>query len=510
MKANIRRRIARRKRKIEDQLAAAVAPNYGKPVLRGGGVRYELADRIQAIGCGGIGAMQQLVKKVGLAEQIDRHLHLLKIHVPYHESDHVLNIAYNILCGGHVLEDLELRRNDAAFLAALGTQSIPDPTTAGDFCRRFEAMDVWRLMSAINEARLAVWKRHPTLTKENAKIDADGTLVPTTGACKQGMDLSHKGQWGYHPLMVSLSNTREPLYLLNRSGNRPSHEGAAGVLDRAIALCRRAGFSDILLRGDTDFSLTANFDHWDRTHVRFVFGVDASEAMRNRAESQPESLYEELSRHADRMCATVPRSRPENVKERIVKERGFENLRLRSEEVVEFEYQPRKCTRIYRVVAVRKNITVERGELALFDQIRYFFYITNDWAMTSPEVVVEANQRCNQENLIEQLKRGVRALHAPVNTLVANWAYMVAASLAWSLKAWAALLIPISTRWREQHMLQQQALLRMEFRGFVNRVMRIPAQIVRTGRRVIYRIVGHCADIDLFMRLLDGVDLAPS
>ena len=101
-------------------------------------------------------------------------------------------------------------------------------------------------------------------------------------------------------------------------------------------------------------------------------------------------------------------------------------------------------------------------------------------------------------------------MHAPVNTLVANWAYMVAASLAWSLKAWAALLIPISTRWRDPHVLKQQTLLRMVFRGFVDRVLRIPAQIVRTGRRVICRVIGHCAEIDLFMRLLDGVDLAPS
>jgi hypothetical protein len=506
----IRRRIAARKKKMEDQLAAAVVPNFGAPVLRGGATRYELADRVQGIGCGGIGAMQQLVKKVGLAEQIDRHLHLLKIHVPYHESDHVLNIAYNILCGGKTLGDIELRRNDKAFLAALGTESIPDPTTAGDFCRRFDARDVWSLMSAINETRVAVWKRHPTLTSETARIDADGSYVPTTGECKEGMDISHKGGWGYHPLLVSLANTQEPLYVVNRSGNRPSHEGAAHVFDRAIALCRRAGFSDILLRGDTDFSLTTNFDRWDQAGVRFIFGVDASQAMRNRAENQPESLYEELVRHAERMPATAPRARPENVKERIVKQRGYENLRLKSEQVVEFEYQPRKCERIYRVVAVRKNITVERGELALFDEIRYFFYITNDWKLTSPEVVEEANQRCNQENLIGQLKSGVHALHAPVNTLNANWAYMVAASLAWSLKAWAGLLIPISTRWREQHSEQQQTVLRMEFRGFVDRLLRIPAQIVRTGRRIVYRIIGHGADIDLFMRMLDGVDLTPS
>jgi hypothetical protein len=506
VKTTIRRRLASQQQKIKDQLAEAVQPNYGGPVLRGRSLRYELAERVQGIDCGGIGMMQQLVLATGLAREIDQRVELLKVHMPYHESDHVLNIAYNILCGGKVLEDIEKRRNDPTFLAALNTASIPDPTTAGDFCRRFDSADIWALMAAINVSRLAVWKQHPTLTKEVARIDVDGTLVPTTGSCKEGMGLSYNGLWSYHPLLVSLANTREPLYLLNRSGNRPSHEWAAEVMDKAIALCRQAGFVEILLRGDTDFSLTCNFDRWDDDNVRFVFGADASKPMVNRAESQPEKLYRQLERRAEREIKTQPRLRPENVKERIVKERGYKNLRLNSEQVVEFEYQPGKCKRPYRVIALRKNITVERGELALFDEIRYFFYITNDRTMTPAEVVFEANQRCNQENLIEQLKNGVRALHAPrLNKLDANWAYMVAASLAWSLKAWAALLLPLSPRWQTRHVREQQLVLRMDFRTFINGFIKMPAQIIRTSRRTVFRLLTYSPWQQLFFRLLDGI-----
>ncbi len=193
MKKKIRQKIAAQKRKVEQQLADAVMPNFSGPVLGKTKVHYELAERVEAIGCGGIGAIDSLVGHWGLAKEIDDRLHLLKINVPYYESDHVLNIAYNIMCGGRTLDDIELRRNDPAFLKALSTASIPDPTTAGDFCRRFKPEDVEALMEAINETRLAVWRNHPSLTSHTARIDADGTMVKTDGECKEGMDISYKG-----------------------------------------------------------------------------------------------------------------------------------------------------------------------------------------------------------------------------------------------------------------------------------------------------------------------------
>jgi len=220
------------------------------------------------------------------------------------------------------------------------------------------------------------------------------------------------------------------------------------------------------------------------------------------ADSAPDDLYALLVREAERAIKTKPRQRPENVKERIVVERGFKNIKLNSEEVIDFEYRPLKCKRTYRVVALRKNLSQLKGEQLLFDEIRYFFYITNDFELTCDEVVKEANQRCNQENLIEQLKNGVRALHAPANTLTANWAYMVMASLAWCLKAWVALSIPVHPRWRQRHSEESAQLLRMDFRTFLAAFVNLPCQVLKTGRSVVYRLLSWNPWQHVFFRFI--------
>ena len=186
---------------------------------------------------------------------------------------------------------------------------------------------------------------------------------------------------------------------------------------------------------------------------------------------------------------TRERETRENVKDEIVREKGYENIRLVSEEIAEFAYRPAKCGREYRMIVVRKNLTRERGEIALLDEIRYFFYVTNDYDMTPEQVVGHANARCDQENLIEQLKNGVNALRVPAYDLVSNWAYMVIASLAWTLKAWMGLVQP--------RVADRDDLLRMEFKRFLNYVMRIPCQVVRTARRVIVRVLGYTSRVRL-------------
>ena len=478
-----RKILRNRKARIERRLAPKQYEDQPAPMLGASNIHYEMAEKTDGLSYGGIGAIHQMAGRLGLADEINESLWLLKVHVPYFESDHVLNIAYNVLLGGVRLEDIEQRRNDEVFLKALGAERIPDPTTAGDFTRRFDPSDIEELMDSINRTRTRVWKKRAKGLLKDALIDVDGTLAATTGKCKGGMEISRKGIWGYHPLIVSLANTKEVLYLVNRPGNVVSHEGSAEWIDRAIDLVWEHA-ERITVRGDTDFALTANFDRWAES-VHFLFGMDANSALVGRAEELDEACYTRLKRKGKYEVKTRRRRRPENVKEQIVAQREFENMRLDSEHVAEFRYRPGKCKREYRVVVLRKNISHEQGEKLLFDEIRYFFYITTRTDLSAAEVVELANGRCDQENVIEQLKNGVNALRMPVDNLVSNWAYMVMAALAWNLKAWFAMMV----RSRDRRM----ELLMMEFRRFQHAMILLPVQILRQGGKLIYRLLGYNA-----------------
>lgn len=494
MKKEDRRKLANRKRRIARRLSPRQWSNRPCPMFAARNIQYEMANRTRALSNGGIGAIHRMVRSLKLPAAIDASLALLKRHLPYHESDHVLNIAYNVVCGHECLEDLERLRQDEVYADLLGAQRIPDPTTAGDFLRRFNAYDVLALQDCFNAIRRTLWLKHlPAEQRRRACIDIDGTDVPTLGEKKAGMALSYKGVWGYAPLLVSLANTREPLFLVNRPGNAVSHLGAKEWIDRAIALCEDA-FDRICLRGDTDFSLTAHFDEWHGRGVQFVFGFNALPKLVALATDLPEARYRPLSRPARYPVSTQERSRRDNEKERIVREKGYKNIRLCAEHVAEFLYRPQQCERDYRMIVLKKNLSIEKGERHLFDDVRYFFYITNELSCSMEEVVFEANARCNQENLFEQLKFGVHALRAPSHDLVSNGAYMVIAALAWSLKAWFAL-----TR---STMEDRVALLRLEFKSFLQSLIRVPCQVVKGARRILLRVLSYTSSVRL---LFEGV-----
>ena len=192
----------------------------------------------------------------------------------------------------------------------------------------------------------------------------------------------------------------------------------------------------------------------------------------------------------------------------MVRAREFETIRTVSEEIAEFDYRPTACRKAYRMIVVCKNLVHEQGQKRLFDDYRYFLYITNDWDTAASQIVLLAHQRCDQENLIGQLKSGVRSLRAPLDSLESNWAYMVMTSLAWNLKTWWALMLPERPgRWAQRHREQKRQVLKMHFHTFITAFIQIPCQIVRTGRRLIYRILNWSPWQSVFFRLVDVLRL---
>ena len=297
------------------------------------------------------------------------------------------------------------------------------------------------------------------------------------------------------------------LSIVNRAGNRPSHEGAAAEADRAIEVCRRAGFRRIVLRGDTDFTQTRHLDRWDEQQVQFVFGMDARANVVKLAEEVPTADWQRLERPAKYTVKTQPRHRHEDVKEPIVEARGYKNIKLLAEHVAEVAYRPTACEKTYRLVILRKHLQVNEGQTGqgrLFEEYRYFFYLTNDREATKEAIVYSANDRCHQENLHAELKSGLWSLTTPVDNLLSNWAYMVMTSQAWNFKAWLALWPPVTGNAQQptQQRDEQRRVLRMEFKTFRQGLMSIPAQVVRTGRRLVLRLLSWTPWQPLLFRVL--------
>jgi hypothetical protein len=504
--AKLRRKAKARKRKMQRRIDKN---NWSgaSPMIRPQAIKYEIADKQKAIAAGGIGTLLELTKQLDLRKEINRAIPLFKLHLPYDEADHVLNIAMNLLAGGNCLEHIEDRRQDEAYLNAVGAERIPDPTTAGDFCRRFDTANVLHLMNAFNRVRARIWQQQPNEFFDCAIIEGDGTQVETSAEKKEGIGINYKGQWGYHPLVVTLANTREPLFIANRSGNRPSHENSAFYFDLAVQRCRSAGFRKVVLRGDTDFALTEHFDRWDDENVEFVFGIDAMPNLAEIAESLDKTAWKPMKRRRTLKKPTSnPRAKRPCAREAIVVKNGYLNKKLASEQIAEFDYRPGKCDRTYRVVVLHKEVHLKRGQMRLFDEEKpvYFFYITNATksSKSTRQVVVDANARCNQENNIAQLKQC--ALTAPLNDLTSNWAYMVIASLAWNLKVWSGLMIKPSgtAKQKEEQAAIKSKLIGMDFTTFRDRVLMVPAQIIRRSRSLMYRLLSYRPSVD-WLLLID-------
>ena len=245
--------------------------------------------------------------------------------------------------------------------------------------------------------------------------------------------------------------------------------------------------------------MTKNFDRWAES-ADFIFGMDCNQALRSRAEALEPACWQLLERKPkyDTLTGQRRHRHQDNEKKRIIKEREYLNLQLNYEDVAEFEYQPGNCKQPYRMVVLRKNISRKKGEHVLLDDIRYFFYITTRTDLSAAEVVQCANERCDQENVVEQLKNGVNAMNVPLYDLVSNWAYMVMAALAWNIKSWFAMMM--------HHQSDRRLYVNMEFRRFIHSIIMIPCRVVRRARSIVIRLIGYQPTLDRLLSVWNTIE----
>ena len=369
---------------------------------------------------GGLALTARLVAKLRIAQRIDGELSLLRTRRGYFESDHVLTHAYNLFTGGTCIEDISHLQHSEPVRRLLGTERIPDPTTAGDFLRRFEAIDIATLDRVLDDAQEDVWKQaHGRRKQPEALIDVDSHVHDVYGHQKEGTDYTYKGGFGYHPLVISMAGTQECLRIINRPGNTESSVGTANALEDLLPRLKRR-FKRVVVRGDSAFAKGAIFAKCEEHGAFFAVVSPQQTNFPGLAESIPERRW---SRFRPRDGATPieersrQRQRGVDVRRERTETRGKRDLRLREQWIAEIPYRPTRSTKTYRLIIRRQRIE-EHGQGELFEVWRYRYVLTNlPNATTAQEAVNMTYHRCDQEKVIEQLQNGVAAMRMPTVTV---------------------------------------------------------------------------------------------
>lgn len=427
---------------------------------------------------GGLALAVRLFSKLKVAQRIDKALSLLRLHRGYFESDHVLTHVYSLFAGGTCIEDIAYLQQSEPVRRLLGTEQIPDPTTAGDFLRRFDAEDIARLDRVGDQVHRDVWKKHYARGKQaQVLVDLDSHVHHVYGHQKEGTDYTYKGGFGYHPLVVSIAGTQECLRIINRPGNVASAAGSADALEEVIPLLKER-FKRVVIRGDSAFADQSIFDKCEEHGAFFAVVSPTQTNFAAIADGIEEGRWRPFRAKADQIPIEdrkVQRQRGPDVRRERTEARGKRDLRLQEQWIAEVDYRPKRSSKTYRLIVRRQRIH-EHRQGQLFDLWRYRYVLTNlPKSVPMHEAVRMTYQRCDQENIIEQLQSGVAAMKLPTGGFLANHAYLVCARLAHNLKAWLAMLaLP-----RES--------MRWEWKRFRRSFVQIAARVVCSGRQTLVR-----------------------
>jgi hypothetical protein len=435
-------------------------------------------ERGEVTSYGGLAVAAGLARKLGLPQLLDERLQVLKLHLPYTEADHVLAQAYNLYVGGTCLEDLANLQGSEAVRRILGACRLPDPTTAGDFLRRFGQPELDALDEAIDETQDRVWHRRFGRRRQPlAIVDLDSHVREVYGVQKQGADLSYKGTWSYHPLVISLAGTQECLRLINRPGNAPSAEGASEQLQQLLPRLGRR-FRRVVVRGDSAFLDHKILDTCADAGQHFAIVMPSYPNVYALADKLPKNAWRCFQPRARRNQPRTRRQRRRrpNLRRRTARRRNKRDLRLRRQWIAEIPYRPARCRHTYRLIIRRQLIEETDKQGNLFDLWRYRLALTNLNDLPADEVLDLTYQRCDQENLIEQLQNGLAGLRMPTGELMSNAAFLRCARLAHNLKSWLAqLVLPRET-------------LRWEWKRFRHAFVYVAATVIHRARQVWVRL----------------------
>ncbi len=414
-------------------------------------LHLEVDERSTVTLYGGLSLAATFLKRFRVAQEIDERVQVLKLHLPFHESDHVLAQALSLYVGGECLEDQAALQHDPGVLRMLGACRLPDPTTAGDFLRRFDARRhpdaLSGLRSAIDAVQEAVWGKQAGARRRKralAVVDLDGYTKPLYGVQKEGADFDYKGRWSYNVLLASLAGTGECLAVRNRPGNVRSSEGAAELLEETLPRVQRR-FREVLVRADSDFDRRDVREACETAGVHFAFVAREASNRLSWAEAIPESAWKPFRTRAHREREKArhrrgfqARRKKRNRRRRRARERGYTTLALKKQWVAEIPWMPRGATKTYRMI-LRRQLIEESDQETLFEIYRYRYVVTDLPVSWSAEEVIDATyQRCDQENVIEQMGSGVAVWRMPVAEFDGNSAWLEIGRLAWNLGKWIA------------------------------------------------------------------------
>ena len=434
---------------------------------------------------GGLVLAQQFVRRFCVAQRLDGALRLFKRHAPYHESDHVLALAYTLYADGRCLEDQVVLQGSEAVRRLVGACRIPDPTTAGDFLRRFKtAQDVESLSGVIEDIEEAVWSklsrkvRARRKKREFALVDLDGHVKALYGVQKEGADFGYDGRWSYQPLVVSLGGSGECLKVVNQPGNAHSSDAAAKAVKEVLPRVKRH-FRNAIVRGDTDFSDVFKAVMDERAY--FAIGGRLYAKRAALVEAIAEQNWKSFVPRADREERGEPsrHGRTANWRRQKAAERGYRTLRTVEQWVSEIDYQPHGLDSPYRMIVRRVLIEETDGQGALFKHFRYRLVLTNLPRSYTPRQIIDLTyQRCDQENVIAQFGQGIAGWRMPVAEFMGNSAWLEIARLAWNLGKWIAQIALPSE------------VVRWEWKRFRRHFVYIAAKVLKTGRRLVVRLAG--------------------